>query len=510
MHKLIKVQRTLFFLSLVGMLLTLPLHVSAQGTTITGTGTMSGVNNPIPLNLTLTFPPAGGPVTGTVTGYAEVPNPPSTPCQQTFDGTITGIFDGGDGGYASGELSITYTFACELGSTQQIYTGSWVGNLYANGTGTGSWISSGSGGEWTVNYSAQEFQALIAPPPTITPTLTPQPVAQGPAQEEVVPSEEGTSTGGEEGVPTEDEGAVPSDPETMDDVTIPAMATVAVSSAALTSLIVSGLVQPPAGTARQRQAQPEAPISDEKAKQNYLIRVRNIEKMAKSGRISMRDVTRLLHQARQNYGVRNEIPRGISQNVFDQMDKTNLDALYQTEMVGEYQKSAEVAQIYRDSSDLALGVLGMFATGPAAAILGYTYSFSTTFIDGYAEKGLAGAAKNVGIGLLDTYIGSKLPDFGIDMERLVGARPTENFQKLTKLQITKQVTKDVGKTVGRYYQDQLTGKAITAAEEAVGNTIVWAATPDTSAVKIPDHSAQFFRERGWDGNKNPMPIRPPQ
>jgi len=503
MDKLIKVQRMLLFIGLAGMLFALPLHASAQGQTITGTGTMSGVNNPTPLTLTLTFPPAGGPVTGTVTGQSEVPNPPSTPCQQTFNGTVTGTFDGGDGGYASGTLSITFTFACATGSQQQVYTGSWVGNLYADGNGVGSWTSSGSGGEWMVTYSAMDFQALIAPPPV--PTDEPQPViTEEPVQQEeaVPPVEEEASTQTEE--------QAPYDPAVMDDTTIPGMATVAISSAALTSMIMSGLVQPATSTARQRQAQPEAPVSDEIAKQNYLIRVQNIEKMAKTGRISMRDVSKLIHQARTNLGKENPMPRHISDRVYNQMDDSNLDALYQTEMVSEYQKSAEVAQQYRNSSDLALGVLGMFATGPVAAIVGYSYSFSTGFVDGCAESGLAGGVKNLGIGLLDTYIGSKLPEFGIDMERLVGARPKENLKKLTKTQLAKQVTKDVGKTVGRYYQDQLTGKAITATEEAVGNTIVWAATPDTSAVKIPDHSAQFFQQRGWNGSENPMPIRPPQ
>jgi hypothetical protein len=502
MHKLIRIQRTLLFIVLAGMLLIFPLHASAQGNTITGTGSMTGVNNPTPLTLTLTFPPAGGAVTGTVYGQSEVPNPPSTPCQQTFDGTVTGTFDGGDGGYASGTLSITFTFACATGSQQQVYTGSWVGNLYADGNGIGSWTSSGAGGEWTVNYSAQEFQALSAPPPIPTNTLQPAATEETVVEEAAPPVEEETVTEAGEDVPY--------DTQAMDDTAIPAMATVAVSSAALTSLIMSGLVQPATGTARQRQAQPEEPVSEELAVQSYRMRVQDIEKMAKTGRISMRDVGKLLHQARANYGKDNPLPRNITNRIYDQMDASNLDALYQTEMAGEYGKSAQVAQIYRDSSDLALGVLGMFATGPVAAIVGYTYSFSTSFIDGCAESGLTGGVKNLGISLLDTYIGSKLPDFGIDMERLTGARPAENFSKLTKTQLTKQVTKDVATVVGRYYQDQLTGKAITATEEAVGNTIVWAATPDASGVKIPDHSAQFFQQRGWNGSENPMPIRPPQ
>jgi len=134
----------------------------AEGPTITGTGTLSVSGNA--LALTLTFPPAGGPVTGTIYSQTSVPNPPLSPCVQTFTGSVEGTFAGGDGGVVNGTLVVDFSFVCSNGQNEQHYSGTWSGNFLADGTGGGTWSAGGQGGPWQVTYSATEFQAAIVPP----------------------------------------------------------------------------------------------------------------------------------------------------------------------------------------------------------------------------------------------------------------------------------------------------------------------------------------------------------
>ncbi len=123
----------------------------------------------------ITFNPAGGPVTGSLQMTCPILNldTGAKVGEQTMQVTLTGTFEGGDGGVvrgvvATGQVSWTFSITCDncINGTKSMVGVVWGGNLYANGTGNG-WFNSHDF-LWNVTYSAQDFQAgLAAPIPTL-------------------------------------------------------------------------------------------------------------------------------------------------------------------------------------------------------------------------------------------------------------------------------------------------------------------------------------------------------
>lgn len=149
---------------------------SSQQTTgvITGDGQICGPYSPECGEFSITFNPAGGPVTGSV--YVDWSITDMNSGQKIGDeilqGNLTGTFAGGDGGLvtgsmATGTVTITYLIECEtcINETESAVGSPWEGHLRADGTGNG-WIGP-TDVLWNVTYSAQDFQAGL-----VLPTLT--------------------------------------------------------------------------------------------------------------------------------------------------------------------------------------------------------------------------------------------------------------------------------------------------------------------------------------------------
>ena len=133
-------------------------RAACQGQTVTGSGTISSGLLPFSPSLTLTFPPAGGPVSGVITGQQPFMSGSET-CTLSVNGTADGTFAGGDGGAISGSMQITLKVICSAGSNTHNYSITWQGTLKANGTGSGTWDSAYGVGSWQVSYSAADFQS---------------------------------------------------------------------------------------------------------------------------------------------------------------------------------------------------------------------------------------------------------------------------------------------------------------------------------------------------------------
>lgn len=163
MKKIPSDKKSMLTLLLTGLLLLSFIQTSsAQVDIISGSGTISGGPLSFSPTLTLTFPPKGGDVNGTVSGSQPFNNGAET-CTQSFSGTVTGTFAGGDNGTASGSMNMTFQVVCSGGSNTQSYSGTWQGTLGAGGSGGGTWTSVYGGGAWQITYSASEFQNIIAP-----------------------------------------------------------------------------------------------------------------------------------------------------------------------------------------------------------------------------------------------------------------------------------------------------------------------------------------------------------
>jgi hypothetical protein len=168
MRRIIVLPRLIIFTILCAVLFPPTLPVRAQEPkTVTGTGAIT-LNAAVSIPLTITFAPAGGPVTGRAY-LQKVSSNGGYECTNTADLTWSGIFDGGDGGAASGPW--TGTESSEGPGCMYIHTteadSTWSGNFNANGTGEGTFIDSdGSAYSWQVTYSAAEFQAALKPPVT--------------------------------------------------------------------------------------------------------------------------------------------------------------------------------------------------------------------------------------------------------------------------------------------------------------------------------------------------------
>ncbi|MEJ2448679.1 MAG: hypothetical protein P8Y37_12170 [Anaerolineales bacterium] len=97
-----------------------------------------------------------------------------------------GSFQGGDGGALSGTWSGESTMQLPEGqSYTQPSEGTWEGNLFADGTGSGTWtgVTLGQTGTWSISYPAEEFQAGLPPAPTSSPVSTEPPATVQPSPE---------------------------------------------------------------------------------------------------------------------------------------------------------------------------------------------------------------------------------------------------------------------------------------------------------------------------------------
>lgn len=180
-----KILRNSFILALLSFLLLFPsFTVRGQSPqTITATGTSLGSDSSI-ASLIMTFPPAGGPVNGTIQLDEKGVN-----CSGFLSLTLVGTFAGGDGGLATGTMNGTQPKDCfagpVIGPVLVEYSGTWTMNFYANGTGSGvmdvSAHSQTKSAQFQsplkVTFSPAEFQAALiipsattAPTPTVTPT----------------------------------------------------------------------------------------------------------------------------------------------------------------------------------------------------------------------------------------------------------------------------------------------------------------------------------------------------
>jgi len=171
-----------------------PRTVSANQSSLQTTGEITGIGQICNSRgqcgeFSITFNPIGGPVTGSVYVNWPITNLDSGEKvgEEILQGTLTGTFDGEDGGVvrgtmATGQVTITYSVPCDtcINETQSAVGAPWEGNLRADGTGNG-WIGPVDI-LWNVTYSAVDFQAGLGgrPPATKTPTTATQ-VAGTPA-----------------------------------------------------------------------------------------------------------------------------------------------------------------------------------------------------------------------------------------------------------------------------------------------------------------------------------------
>ncbi len=167
-------QRCIVFLIICTLLVSTPLSAGAQQPpTIIAVGGLGADCSNADCPLTITFPPAGGAVTGNGIWQGELEG---TLLTSTF--TMTGTFAGGDGGAASGTWIEVIGDGKSDCASCITWTGSWNGNFYANGTGSGTIAtetvyapnvsdevmeSKIDDYPWQVTFSAQEFQAALAP-----------------------------------------------------------------------------------------------------------------------------------------------------------------------------------------------------------------------------------------------------------------------------------------------------------------------------------------------------------
>ena len=134
-----------------------------SGTLVTATGKFSDDKISFYLSMTFKFNPAGGPVSGSTQGSGTL-NIAGITSPYTAKGTLTGNFEGGDGGKISGDIQNAIT--TPDGKTQNDY-GTWEGILNADGTGGGQMANKQTGafwGTWSVTFSADEFLAALATP----------------------------------------------------------------------------------------------------------------------------------------------------------------------------------------------------------------------------------------------------------------------------------------------------------------------------------------------------------
>jgi hypothetical protein len=166
MNRIKNLQRWIIFAVLCALLFspTLPGRAQQQPKTITGSFFMSA------FLFTISFDPNGGPITFQAYPLGEDTDGVCKLEAMKSD-TASGTFAGGDGGVASGtynSIPIADVPGCEM-AVYHGMSGSWTGNFYANGTGSGTATMIDPDGEiaditWVAQYSAAEFQAALSTP----------------------------------------------------------------------------------------------------------------------------------------------------------------------------------------------------------------------------------------------------------------------------------------------------------------------------------------------------------
>lgn len=143
----------------------------------------------------MTIPPSGGTVDAYVEGASSYTIPEvGMSIGSSFTGYFAGTFDGGDGGQIGGEWEITSTLILPAGieippqasiPTTTVSGGSWQGQLFEDGTGTGTYSGSDSmgmpiQGTWYLNFDAEDFQSELPMPTEVSssPTPPPEPATQ--------------------------------------------------------------------------------------------------------------------------------------------------------------------------------------------------------------------------------------------------------------------------------------------------------------------------------------------
>ncbi len=136
-----------------------------QHSSVAASGYFCDNNNHCNGSFAFNFNPQGGPVSGSF--YIQIPilhvdGSGQQVGVETFQGSLTGNFAGGDGGLVSGTLTnatknMHFTVACDgcTDYTESRDGRSWQGNLFASGEGNG-WISSNAF-PWYVSFSADAF-----------------------------------------------------------------------------------------------------------------------------------------------------------------------------------------------------------------------------------------------------------------------------------------------------------------------------------------------------------------
>ena len=141
------------------------------GVILTATGTLIlPMASSHTYNWSFDFDPAGGPVSG---NFKTVYNDSGVTFDHTF--TLTGNFEGGDGGRINGNVSTHSVMTGGPNPGSEDSSSTWEGHLYANGTGKGT-VGINNNSSWSVTFDGQAFQAALqeaTPTATDSPTPTP-------------------------------------------------------------------------------------------------------------------------------------------------------------------------------------------------------------------------------------------------------------------------------------------------------------------------------------------------
>jgi hypothetical protein len=162
MKRIKNLQRWIIFAVLCALLFSPALPGRAQQTkTITGILYLQVVG------FNISFDPNGGPITLEAVPPGEVDDGVCNFAAERID-TASGTFTGGDGGVVSGTFNSLPVYGVPDcgGFSFDGWSGTWSGNFYANGTGSGTVNFIGSDFEtfdkpWAAFFSAEEFQAAL-------------------------------------------------------------------------------------------------------------------------------------------------------------------------------------------------------------------------------------------------------------------------------------------------------------------------------------------------------------
>ncbi len=132
--------------------------------------------------ISFSFDPAGGPVSGSLSGTLRSYDTAGTMFgTRVINANLSGTFQGGDGGVISGTMTGQERRICPTcavkDETLSLNGFIWKGYLYANGTGNGDVFNNVS---YKVTFSSQQFQEALGVPvsPEVESTQSSQPEAQ--------------------------------------------------------------------------------------------------------------------------------------------------------------------------------------------------------------------------------------------------------------------------------------------------------------------------------------------